>query len=83
MEQTLKMLKQQELDTKLQMEQKERHDRLAMEERIKTKEIEAKVQIEKDKLQKHGLSGSSSQINAIRILDLFPNLRLALREKCQ
>ena len=35
---------QQELDAKLQMEPKERQDRLAMEERIKTKEIEAKVQ---------------------------------------
>ena len=34
------------------MEEKEREDRLAMEERIKTKEIEAKVHVEKDKLEK-------------------------------
>ena len=43
-------MQQQELDAKLQMEQKEREDRLAMEKEIKLKEIEARVQMEKDKL---------------------------------
>ena len=46
-----KVFKQQELDAKLQMEQKEREDRLQREKEIKLKEIEAKVQMEKDKLK--------------------------------
>ena len=69
MEQTLK---QQELDVKLQIEQKEREDRLAMEERNKTKEIETKVRMEKDQLEKHGSSTSSSQFDATKNIRLVP-----------
>ena len=47
---------------RLKIEQTERQDRLAMEERIKkTKEIEAKLKIEKDKLERQGSSNSSTQ----------------------
>ncbi|PIK60809.1 hypothetical protein BSL78_02290 [Apostichopus japonicus] len=63
-----KILKQQELDARLQMEEKERQDRLEMEERIKLKEIEAKVQMEKDKLEKQGLSTSQTNLMPQRIL---------------
>ena len=41
----------------IEIEQKERQDRLAMEERIKTKEKEAKLRIE----EKQGSSNSSTQ----------------------
>ena len=64
-----KLLLEQE---RLKMEQKEREDRLAMEERIKTKEIEAKVQMEKDKLEKQGSSGASSHSG----FDATKNIRL-------
>ena len=57
---------------RLKMDQKEREDRLAMEERIKTKEIEAKVQMEKDKLEKQGSSGASSHSG----FDATKNIRL-------
>ena len=67
-----KAIKQQELDAKLQMEQKEREDRLQMEKEIKLKEIEAKVQMEKDKLDKHGSSTSSSQFHATKNIRLVP-----------
>ena len=67
-----KASKQQELDAKLQMEQKERQDRLQMEKEIKLKEIEAKVQVEKDKLEKHGSSTFSSQFDATKNIRLVP-----------
>ena len=57
---------------RLKIEQKERQDRLAMEERIKTKEIEAKLKIEKDKLEKQGSSNSSPQSG----FDATKNIRL-------
>ena len=67
-----KAIKQQELDAKLQVEQKEREDRLQMEKEIKLQEIEAKVQMEKDKLEKHGSSTSSSQFDATKNIRLVP-----------
>ena len=67
-------MQQQELDAKLQMEQKERKDRLAMEKEIKLKEIEAKVQMEKYKLEKQGSSGacSHSRFDATKNIRLVP-----------
>ena len=43
-----------------------------MEERIKTKEIEAKVQMEKDQLEKYGSLTSSSQFDATKNIRLIP-----------
>ena len=53
---------------KLQLEQ----DRLAMEKEIKLKEIEARVQMEKDKLGKQGSSGASTHSG----FDATKNIRL-------
>ena len=65
---------QQELDAKLQMEQKEREDRLAMEKEVELKEIEARVRMEKDKFEKQGSSGASSHsgFNATKNIRLVP-----------
>ena len=59
---------------KLQMKEKERQYRLAMEKRIKTKEIEAKLKIEKDKLEKQGSPNSSTQsgFDATKIIRSVP-----------
>ena len=49
-------------------------EKLEMEERIKLKEIEAKPQIEKDKLEKQGSSGASTHscFHATRNIRLVP-----------
>ena len=57
---------------KLQMQQQELDARLQMEKEIKLKEIEAKVQIEKNKLEKHGSSGASTHSG----FDATKNIRL-------
>ena len=79
LEQERLKIEEEERKAKLQLEQerwkieqKERQDRLAMEERIKTKEIEAKFKIEKDKLEKQGSSNSSTQSG----FDATKNIRL-------
>ena len=45
-------MEEKERQERLKIEQKEREDRLAMEERIKTKEIEARVQWKKTNKEK-------------------------------
>ena len=62
---------------RLKIEQKEREDRLAMEKEIKLKEIEARVQIDKDKLEKQGPSTSSTQSG----FDATKNIRLVPKFK--
>ena len=64
---------------RLKMEEKERQESLAiekekleMEERVKLKEIEARVQMEKDKLEKQGSSGGSTNSG----FDATKNIRL-------
>ena len=56
----------------MQIEEKEKQDRLAMEKEIILKEIKGKAQIEKDKLEKHGSSTSSLQFDATKNIRLEP-----------
>ena len=65
-------MEEKERQERLKIEQKEREDRLAMEKEIKLKEIEARVQMEKDKLEKQGSSGASSHSG----FDATKNIRL-------
>ena len=75
LEQERLKIEEQERKEKLQLEQerlKIEQDRLAMEKEIELKEIEARVQIEKDKLEKQGSSGASSHTG----FDATKNIRL-------
>ena len=80
----MEMAKLQLEQERLKMEEKERQERLAiekekleMEERVKLKEIEAKVQMENDKLEKQGSSDASTNsgfdatIKNIRLVPKF------------
>ena len=75
LEQERLKIKAQERKEKLQLEQerlKIEQDRFAMEKEIKLKEIEARVQIEKEKLEKQFSSTSSTQSG----FDATKNIRL-------
>ena len=74
-----KAIKQQELDAKLQMQEKERQARLTFEKEIKEKELEmkereldAKIKLEQDKLGKQSSSNSSGKFDATKKIRLVP-----------